>query len=61
MNAKLIRMAIVLGLLSVIGPVAIDMYLPALPEIGGQLGVTDASVQLSLMSFMAAFAVGQLI
>ena len=61
MNAKLIRMAIVLGLLSVIGPVAIDMYLPALPEIGGQLGVTDASVQLSLMSFMAAFAVGQLL
>ncbi|OEO28820.1 Bcr/CflA family drug resistance efflux transporter [Devosia insulae DS-56] len=61
MNAKLIRMAIVLGLLSVIGPVAIDMYLPALPEIGGQLGVTDASVQLSLMSFMAAFALGQLI
>ncbi|WP_055045121.1 multidrug effflux MFS transporter [Devosia sp. A16] len=60
MNAKLIRMAIVLGLLSVIGPVAIDMYLPALPEIGGQLGVADASVQLSLMSFMAAFAVGQL-
>jgi DHA1 family bicyclomycin/chloramphenicol resistance-like MFS transporter len=61
MNAKLIRMAIVLGLLSVIGPVAIDMYLPALPEIGGQLGASTASVQLSLMSFMAAFAVGQLI
>lgn len=61
MNAKLIRMAIVLGLLSVIGPVAIDMYLPALPEIGGQLGASTSSVQLSLMSFMAAFAVGQLI
>ena len=61
MNAKLIRMAIVLGLLSVIGPVAIDMYLPALPEIGGQLNASTASVQLSLMSFMAAFAVGQLI
>lgn len=61
MNAKLIRMAIVLGLLSVIGPVAIDMYLPALPEIGGQLGASTSSVQISLMSFMAAFAVGQLI
>jgi DHA1 family bicyclomycin/chloramphenicol resistance-like MFS transporter len=61
MNAKLVRMAIVLGLLSVIGPVAIDMYLPALPEIGRQLNTDMSSVQLSLMAFMAAFAIGQLI
>lgn len=61
MNMNILKSALVLGLLSVIGPVAIDMYLPALPEIGGQLGASTASVQLSLMSFMAAFAVGQLI
>ena len=61
MNTRLIKMAVVLGLLSVIGPVAIDMYLPALPEIGVQLGTSMGSVQLSLMAFMAAFAVGQLI
>jgi hypothetical protein len=30
-------MAIVLGLLSAIGPFAIDMYLPALPSIGKDL------------------------
>jgi DHA1 family bicyclomycin/chloramphenicol resistance-like MFS transporter len=61
MNMNILKSAIVLGLLSAIGPVAIDMYLPALPEIGGQLAASTASVQLSLMSFMAAFAVGQLI
>ncbi len=32
--------AIVLGLLSAIGPLAIDMYLPALPAIAADLGAT---------------------
>ena len=61
MNAQLIRAAIVLGLLSVIGPLAIDMYLPALPAIGVALGATSAEVQQSLMAYMAAIAVCQLI
>ena len=61
MNISLLRSAVVLGLLSVIGPVAIDMYLPALPEIGRALNATDSQVQLSLMAFMGAFAVCQLI
>jgi len=61
MNAQLIRAAIVLGLLSVVGPLAIDMYLPALPAIGADLGASDARIQQSLMAFLAAFAIGQLI
>src|SRR6218665_1836720 len=61
MNAQLVRTAIVLGLLSVIGPVAIDMYLPALPAIGADLGASDATIQQSLMAYMAAVAVCQLI
>lgn len=60
MNAQLVRAAIVLGLLSVIGPLAIDMYLPALPAIGADLRATDASIQQSLMAYMAAVAVCQL-
>ncbi len=60
MNAQLVRTAIVLGLLSVIGPVAIDMYLPALPAIGADLGASDATIQQSLMAYMAAVAVCQL-
>ena len=61
MNAQLVRTAIVLGLLSVIGPVAIDMYLPALPAIGADLGASDATIQQSLMAYMAAVAVCQLV
>jgi MFS transporter, DHA1 family, multidrug resistance protein len=61
MNAQLVRSAIVLGLLSVVGPLSIDMYLPALPAIAHSLEASTASVQQSLMAFMVAVAVGQLI
>ena len=61
MNAQLVRAAIVLGLLSLIGPLAIDMYLPALPAIARDLSASSAAVQQSLMAFMLAFAVGQLV
>lgn len=60
MQSQIFRVALVLGLLSVIGPVAIDMYLPSLPAIGDQMGATTAEVQLSLMAFMAAVAICQL-
>lgn len=60
MNPTILRAALVLGLLSAIGPFAIDMYLPALPAIGADLGADTAGVQMSLMAFMAAIAVCQL-
>jgi len=60
MNSQIVRAALVLGLLSAIGPFAIDMYLPALPAIGESLGADTAQVQLSLLAFMAAIAVCQL-
>ena len=37
MTASFFRIALILGLLSAIGPFAIDMYLPALPSIGKDL------------------------
>lgn len=54
------RMALVLGLLSAIGPFAIDMYLPALPAIGASLQADASAVQWSLTAFFLALAVGQL-
>ncbi|WP_207540365.1 hypothetical protein [Sabulicella rubraurantiaca] len=32
------RFALLLGLLAAFGPLSIDMYLPALPAIGAELG-----------------------
>lgn len=54
-------MALILGLLSAIGPFAIDMYLPALPEIGASLGANVSSVQWSLTAFFVALGMGQLL
>ena len=51
--------ALVLGLLSAIGPFAIDMYLPALPSIGQSLGASVSAVQASLMAFFISLGIGQ--
>lgn len=61
MNSPLFRLALVLGLLSAIGPFAIDMYLPALPAIGASLRADVGAVQTSLTAFFAAVAVSQLV
>ncbi|MCK9687806.1 multidrug effflux MFS transporter [Scleromatobacter humisilvae] len=61
MKHNFLRLALVLGLLSAIGPFAIDMYLPALPAIGRALHADVHQVQLSLMTFFLAFALSQLL
>jgi DHA1 family bicyclomycin/chloramphenicol resistance-like MFS transporter len=61
MKSGFFRTALVLGLLSAIGPFAIDMYLPALPSIGQSLGTTTGAVQASLMAFFVSLGLGQLI
>ena len=61
MQHRFLRMAVVLGLLSAIGPFAIDMYLPALPAIGVALHADVHAVQLSLMAFFISFAISQIV
>ncbi|MFN4120966.1 multidrug effflux MFS transporter [Acidovorax sp.] len=58
--SRFLKMALVLGLLSAIGPFAIDMYLPALPDIGASLGASVGAVQWSLTAFFLALGAGQL-
>ncbi len=58
--SRFLQAALVLGLLSAIGPFAIDMYLPALPAIGASLGADVAAVQWSLTAFFLSLGVGQL-
>ncbi|MDD2691678.1 MAG: multidrug effflux MFS transporter [Simplicispira sp.] len=59
--SRFLKMALILGLLSAIGPFAIDMYLPALPAIGQSLGAEVGAVQWSLTAFFLALGVGQLL
>jgi DHA1 family bicyclomycin/chloramphenicol resistance-like MFS transporter len=61
MTTSFFRTALILGLLSAIGPFAIDMYLPALPSIGQDLGAENKVVQLSLLAFFISFALSQLV
>jgi DHA1 family bicyclomycin/chloramphenicol resistance-like MFS transporter len=58
-GAAYYRLAIVLGALSAMGPLAIDMYLPALPTISRDLGASPAAVQVSLAVYFIGIALGQ--
>lgn len=50
-----------LSLLTALGPLAVDMYLPSFPEIGRALAASPATVQLTLSLYMVSYAVGQVI
>jgi DHA1 family bicyclomycin/chloramphenicol resistance-like MFS transporter len=61
MKTRLFRIAVVLGLVSAVGPFAIDMYLPALPTIGGDLQASPGAVQMTLLIFFLTIGFGQLL
>jgi len=52
---------VILGLMTAIGPLSIDMYLPAFPAVAADLGVAPSQVQRSLTAFLLGLAVGQLV
>jgi DHA1 family bicyclomycin/chloramphenicol resistance-like MFS transporter len=54
-------LTITLGLLTAIGPFSLDAYLPALPEMARELGVSAPTIQLSLTACLIGLGVGQLI
>jgi MFS transporter, DHA1 family, multidrug resistance protein len=55
------RVILVLGALIALGPLTIDMYLPALPSIVDDLESSSAAVQLTLTGTLIGLALGQLI
>lgn len=52
---------LILGALTALGPFTIDLYLPAFPQIEGDLDVSTAAVQLTLTATTLGFAFGQLL
>ncbi|TCP46843.1 DHA1 family bicyclomycin/chloramphenicol resistance-like MFS transporter [Tamaricihabitans halophyticus] len=56
-----LRFALILGGLTALGPLSIDMYLPALPTIAGDLSTSASSVQLTLTACVIGIALGQII
>jgi MFS transporter, DHA1 family, multidrug resistance protein len=54
------RLTLVLGLVMAIGPLAVDMYLPAMPTLEVEFGASTARVQHTLSAYLLGLAVGQL-
>ncbi|AWK81991.1 TPA: Bcr/CflA family multidrug efflux MFS transporter [Photobacterium damselae] len=52
---------LLLGAISALTPLAIDMYLPAMPSIAKDFAVSPSFVQTTLTAYTAGFAVGQLL
>jgi MFS transporter, DHA1 family, multidrug resistance protein len=55
------RQVALIGTMSIFGPLCIDMYLPALPDINRQLHASASAVQLTLTACLIGIAAGQLI
>ncbi|MFD0590057.1 multidrug effflux MFS transporter [Paenibacillus sp. GCM10027627] len=60
-RSRRLLIAAILGSLSGLGPLSIDMYLPALPALAEDLGATASLSQLSLTACLLGIALGQLV
>ncbi|CAN2254190.1 Bcr/CflA family multidrug efflux MFS transporter [Bacillus vallismortis] len=56
-----LALALLLGMLAILGPLNIDMYLPSFPEIADDLSASASLVQLSLTACLVGLTIGQLI
>lgn len=50
-----------LAVLTGIGPLSVDMYLPSWPEMARLLQATPAQVQLTISVYLVGFAIGQVV
>jgi DHA1 family bicyclomycin/chloramphenicol resistance-like MFS transporter len=55
------RTVVVLGGLTMFGPLSLDLYLPALPQLADDLNASASAAQLSITACLVGLAVGQLV
>ncbi|MGI8901052.1 MAG: multidrug effflux MFS transporter [Nocardioides sp.] len=55
------QLIVVLGSLIALGPLTIDMYLPAFPQLADDLNASPSAVQLTLTGMLGGLAFGQLV
>ena len=53
------RLTLVLGAIMALGPLALDMYLPALPMLEAEFAATPARVQHTVSAYLLGIALGQ--
>ncbi len=54
-------LTLLLALLTALGPMSSDMYLPSLPDIGRALHASTGQVQLTISTYLCGFAAGQIL
>ena len=52
---------VILGAITALTPIAIDMYLPAMPSIAKEFSASAGDIQFTLTAYMVGFALGQLL
>ena len=57
---RYVQLVVVLGALRAIGPLTIDTYLPALPQLSIEMGATDSQAQLTITGLLLGLGLGQL-
>ncbi len=55
-----VSLVLLLGAITALPPMAIDMYLPSLPAIARTFGAAPGAAQATIASFLAGMAIGQL-
>ncbi|WP_277674159.1 multidrug effflux MFS transporter [Piscibacillus halophilus] len=55
------KLILMLGAFTALVPLTIDLYLPAFPELAGDLGTSASLIQLSLTTSLIGIAFGQLV
>lgn len=56
-----VLLLVTLGSLTAFGPLAMDLYLPGLPDLADSLGASDSLAQVTLGACMVGLALGQLV
>ena len=60
-SSSLLRYSLILGLIAAVGPFAIDMYLPAMPDIEADFSTSMQAVQWTIVAYFIAFGLAQLV
>ena len=58
---RYLQLVVVLGALMAIGPLTIDTYLPALPQLSEEMRASDAQAQLTITGLLLGLGLGQLV
>ncbi len=56
-----LRFMLIAGLIAAIGPLSVDMYLPAMPAIQQEFGASPTEIQATMSSYLVGMAFGQLL